>query len=93
MDNLKAEGEEFDARRDDAFKAVREEREYQDQAWDDVRTVGEYLVFMRHYLGKAEAALTENPYPQAEFESLDEIRKIAALGLAALEHNGVVHRK
>lgn len=81
--------------REDVYKAIDGEREYQVKRWgDDQETeINSFLLYMEHHLQRArEIASTQtdgNNYPGATGEcSLDIVRKITTLGVACMEKNG-----
>ena len=78
-----------------ACNAVLGERDYQDRRWADAPSKGVhdtagYITFMQHYVTVAAQQITKS---EDDTAALDTIRKIAALGVACMEQNGVVHRK
>ena len=78
--------------RQDVYRNIDIERSYQDSIWgtlDEVNSVGDFLCYMKRFLDKA---MQENN-PEHPFHSLDNIRKITALGVACMEAHGVVARK
>lgn len=77
--------------REQVYEALNSERAYQAYRWTGhSHSVIEYLVFIEHYLNKAKAlATTEEQGPWAV---LDQLRKLTALGVAAMEENGVARR-
>jgi len=83
--------------REAAYAAIDSERAYQDQVWPTTtneprphrHTVGEEIVLLQSYTGKAVEAWTVNEGDKA---ALDVIRKIAAIAVRAMELHGVVER-
>lgn len=78
---------EFDA----AVKAIKYERKYQDKKWnntydDNDWSINDWVVFIRQYLDMVNANTGQ---PEAQ---MDNMRKVAALAVAAMEHKGVVRR-
>lgn len=79
------------ATRQDAFSAIESERSYQNYRWPGHKhTVTEYLVYIQHYLNKAIAVASTS---DSDETALAEVRKIAALGVAAMEENGAPLRE
>jgi hypothetical protein len=72
--------------RDDVFKLITEEREYQNDKWDVTEqskySISEWLTMMRKYLNDAEnGVFNDNPAC-----AMEAIRKITALGVASIEN-------
>jgi hypothetical protein len=72
--------------RQEIHKILDEERDYQDAKYggsihDNQHTVSEWILFIRKHLNEAEDALYEND----EKRALGAVRKITALGVAAME--------
>ena len=68
------------------YEIINEERDYQDQTYggsvhDKEHSVSEWILFIRKHLNEAEDAL----YEYDEKKALDAVRKITALGVAAME--------
>jgi len=76
-------------KREDVFKLIDGERKYQNALpyhssyIDHDRSVAEWLLLIEHYLNKAKFSL----FKMDEISSLDDIRKLAALAVACMEHN------
>jgi hypothetical protein len=74
--------------RNDVFKLISEERDYQNDKWHITEqskyTISEWLTMIRKYLNDAENASFE----LNKTEAMSALRKIAALGIAAIEQNG-----
>jgi len=74
------------------YEVIDEERGYQDEKWgsiEDYETdMAAWVVHIERHLEKAKAAV----YERKDKEVLSEIRKIAALGVAAMEEHGFVRR-
>jgi hypothetical protein len=71
------------------YEAIDEERSYQEK-WggyevDDKHDVWSWLSFMRRYLRKAEDQDTV-------CGALDNVRKVAALAVVCMEHEGIIRR-
>lgn len=78
---------EVDDKRQQVYRAIDSERAYQQaQGKEDFRSAHDWNLSIEYYLGKA---ICE---PQDHGEWADEIRKIAALCVAALEQYGANER-
>lgn len=81
--------------REAVYAAIDSERDYQDSRWNPETTpsggkhpVGSWLTFMRSYLRQAEEQISRGADPEAPLAALHTIRKITAMGVAAMEQNG-----
>lgn len=86
--------------RQDVYAALDSERAYQAERWNENTTttgghhsLEEWLLYMRKYMEKAEAVLTEKPRQVADPEATEILRKVTALGVAALEEHGCNRRE
>lgn len=80
--------------RQQVYKIIDGERDYQDRKWggrthDDKKSVGDFIVYMDQYLFRAKEYLTKNPN---KTYAMDAIRKLTALGIAAMETHGALTR-
>ena len=80
--------------RQQVYDLINEERHYQDEKWvgaphDKEHYVSDWLIYIRIYLTKAENAL----YELSIEDAMDAVRKITAMGVAAMEANGCPKRK
>ena len=79
--------------REDIYRAIDIERDYQDSLVahknDSVRVVADWVIFMEHHLRKA----TNHVYNLNSEEALHEIRKVTALGVACMENLGIQKRE
>jgi len=84
------------ATREEVFAAINGERDYQDSKWNPIEdhqhSVEEWLVYIDDYVSEAKHALSRKPYSDSLPLALHTLRKIAAMGVAALEQNGVLTR-
>lgn len=83
--------------RSEVYAAIDTERDYQNRLWgngNDLqrRRVEEWLVYMKVYLDKAMVEITSEPDEAAIPKSVATIRKITALGVAAMEQLGAPPR-
>lgn len=89
--------------RSEVYKALDSEREYQNARWcktsadqaagHNPHSVCEWLVYMRYYLEKGLEIATTSNDPEAEANALEFVRKVAALGVVAMEQHGAPQRK
>ncbi len=76
--------------RQSVFNAINHERDYQERRWPGhTHSATEYLVYIDHYVKKAFAQVSTQ---DGEESSLHELRKIAALAVAAMEEHGAPSR-
>jgi hypothetical protein len=82
--------------REEVYKAIDSEREYQDRVWRDAPTtyrgeheVGAFLTMFDHYLFLAKKAWSEN---DGDSEALEVIRKLAGIAVNCMEQHGAPHR-
>lgn len=77
-------------RRNDAIRAIEDEREFQDQKWGTIdekpHTIGEWILLIEAELEEAKTALIKGGRGRDSVRS--EIIQVAALALAALEQHG-----
>lgn len=81
------------------YEAINGERDYQ-RKWEDPVTTDsggkhsnvEFLVYIRDYVEEALHFASRNPDPAAVPVCQHNLRKIAALAVAAMEQNGVLIR-
>jgi hypothetical protein len=83
--------------REDVYKLIDGERDYQDKLGPDRRdptevnhSVGDYLVMLSTYLRRAQDDWTNYP---GVYEALDEIRKIGAIAVRCIEEHGAPLRQ
>jgi hypothetical protein len=87
-------------KRKDVYKLIDGERDYQDSIWNEVTTdsggqhsVGEWLVFIQDYLTEAINIYSRNPEPFAKTRAMENIRKISAMCVCAMEQIETPERK
>lgn len=86
--------------RSTVYYAIDGERDYQDsklgnsrrEKTEDNRELGSLILFMDVYVEKAKAAFA-GPHPEGKEEALHQIRKVAALGVLAMELYGAPRRQ
>ena len=81
-------------RQREVFLALLDERAYQESIWNEnsggaINTPNEWLIYIQRYLNKA--VMDENN--QGHFGTMDQIRKIGAMCVAAMEQNEIVERE
>lgn len=75
------------------FAAINGERDYQDRRWPGSRHSNvEFLVYIRSYVNEALEFASRNPDLEAAAVCTNNLRKVAALAVAAMEQNGVLPR-
>jgi len=79
----------------DIYKVLDGERRYQDTkgellGWSATHSVGDFIVFMQGYLNDA---IKKGSHEAGWQGSLEELRKVVALGVACFEQHGVPERK
>lgn len=80
----------YKAERSAVFQALSDERAYQSNRWDEKPvSMPAFLTYMRHWLTVAERDATREG---SDFDALNQIRKVTALGVACMEQHGVVTR-
>lgn len=78
--------------RKEVYEIIDGEREYQETRWvrpQHNHSATEYLVYIDHYLKKALARVS---IEEGEDGALENLRKIAALAVAAMEEHGAPRR-
>jgi hypothetical protein len=82
---------------EEAFDAIRVERQYQDRLWGDSlyegrHSVSEWILYIRNYLQEAEDVVCRKAAPKCDEDALHIIRKVVAMGVCCMEQNGVLWR-
>lgn len=86
--------------RSEVFDAINGERAYQDAMQgnsarldvDDNRDLGALITLIDVYMDKVKTAFA-GPHPQGKLNALDQLRKVTALGVLAMEKHGTLFRK
>ena len=75
--------------RKNVYEVINDERDYQELRWGEHSnaSIAEFLLYIEHHLNKAKNRIYEDTN-----SSLDEIRKITALGVACMEQHGALYR-
>jgi hypothetical protein len=79
--------------RKDVYKLIDGEREYQDKKWNGTTTTSEgrhqspeeWIVYMEDYLSEAKHILSREATQIANLKAMEIIRKVTAMGVAAME--------
>jgi hypothetical protein len=83
--------------RAEVFAALESERAYQAK-WETeseskgLHSLEEFFVYMRDYIDEAQHILSRRARQEAFPKALDIMRKVAALGVAAMEQHGAPQR-
>lgn len=85
--------------REEVYQAIDSERDYQDGRWNETTTTSEglhtpaeWLVYIQDYLREAFTQASRFGNPESNDMVMNTIRKITAMGVAAMEQNGAPHR-
>lgn len=82
--------------REEAYKAIDSEREYQDKLWQNQEggpnnlTIGEFILLIEEYAAQARNAWSKEVKP--EMTALNAVRKIAGIAVGCMEQHGAPHR-
>jgi hypothetical protein len=87
-------------KREEVYKIIDGERDYQEKKWNSITTsskgvhsAGEWLTFIQDYLTEAMHITSRNSEPEATKMVMENIRKITAMGVAAMEQIETPPRK
>lgn len=80
-------------KREEVYKLIDGEREYQNDRWKNdimpsgthIHTPEEWIVYMEDYLAEAKHILSRNEAPACYNNAMAIIRKVTAMGVAAME--------
>lgn len=85
------------------YEALDSERAYQNSKWcrtpgdlaagHNPHSVCEWLTYMRHYVEEGLRVATTANDPAASAQALEFVRKVAALGVVAMEQHGAPRRE
>ena len=79
--------------RKEIYNIIDGERDYQDTRWqsdtDQNKSIAEWLIYIEAHLNKAKNEV----YHISPISAMEEIRKITALGVCAMEIHGCPERK
>lgn len=80
---------------EEVTSAVKSEREYQDKRWPKLQhghELAAYVLFMEDYMSELRYLLSRHDTEAIKEQALNVMRKVVALGFAALEDHGVNER-
>lgn len=86
------------ATRSQVYEAINTERDYQDsfvlpeRQYYETHTLGEFILMLNQYAKQAMQKWTHHADVEPP-ESLEEVRKIAAIAVRCMEQHGAPHRK
>jgi len=88
-------------KREDVYKLIDGERDYQNKRWNRETTVSEgyhqspeeWIMYMEDYLAEAKHILSREPTQFANPQAMEIIRKVTAMGVSAMEQIDTVPRK
>jgi len=87
-------------KREDVYKLIDGEREYQDGLWTpEITSSGgnhspeEWILYMQQYLNEAQKILSHEAVQTAYPKAMEAIRKVTAMGVAAMEQHNTLPRK
>lgn len=88
------------ATRAEVYDALTSERAYQRDRWNERTTTSggfhsleEWLMYIEHYIGLAKVSLSTKAKQDAYVEVPHIMRKITAMGVAAMEEHGAPKRE
>jgi len=81
-------------KREEVYKLIDDERDYQDLKWCSTTTSSgghhytpeEWITYMEDYLAEAKHSLSRETHVISYMKAMSAIRKVTALGVAAMEH-------
>lgn len=81
-------------KREEIYKVIDSEREYQESKWTNAshktHEIEAWIIYMEYYLNRAKEEITL--FTIDEGKSLDQLRKVVALGVACFEIHGIKER-
>jgi hypothetical protein len=88
-------------KREEVYKLIDGERDYQDGKWNPTTTVSggkhqspeEWITYMEDYLAEAKHLVSREAHQISYPKAMDIIRKVTALGVAAMEQIETSPRK
>jgi len=85
--------------REEVYKAIDSERDYQESRWNKDTTVSEnihsfedWIMYMEDYLAEAKHLLSREARQDADPQCCNIMRKVVSMGVNALEQHGAPHR-
>lgn len=86
--------------RQEVYNALNSEREYQQSRWNEKTTTSknlhsfsEWFAYMEDYIAEAKHILARTARQNAEIPVQHIMRKVTAMGVAAMEDHGAPHRE
>jgi len=84
--------------RSEVYAAINSERNYQDMRrkrdqGQPTHSVADYLLYMEDYLTEARKVASRTWGPTADALTMEVVRKVVALGVAAAEEHGMMQRE
>jgi hypothetical protein len=85
--------------REEVYAAIDSERTYQNARWNPSTTTSngehsleEWIMYMEDYLNEAKHILSRQARQDSDPKTLNIIRKVTAMGVAAMEEHGAINR-
>lgn len=86
--------------RQDVYKAIDSERDYQNSRWNENTTTSknkhtfeDWIMYIEDYLAEAKHILSREARQIADPKASDIMRKVAAMAVCSLEEHGVKQRE
>ena len=86
--------------RQEVYSAIDSERDYQDQIWNSETTSSnglhspeEWFMYIEDYVNEAKHLLSRKSLQESYPQSMEIMRKVAAMAVCAMEQNGTEKRK
>ena len=79
--------------REEVYKALDSERGYQAKWGDNDHSPEEFFMYMEDYINEAKHILSREANEIGRPRSMDIMRKVTALGVAAIEQHGCTRRE
>ena len=87
-------------KREDVYKLIDGERNYQDSRWNsntttsyEIHSVKEWMMFIEDYVNEAKHILSREPKQVADIKGMNIMRKMAAMAVCAMEQHETLPRK
>jgi hypothetical protein len=87
-------------KREDVYKAIDTERDYQDAIWNEDTTASggkhspeEWCMYIEDYINEAKHILSREPINTAYPKAMSIMRKVGAMAVCAMEQNGTTNRQ
>lgn len=86
--------------RQEVYKAIDSERNYQNRRWnpdtttsDGLHSLEEWFMYIEDYVNEAKHVLSRHPRQMADVECIHKMRKVAAMAVCAMEQHGAPMRE